>query len=166
MMIIGVDPGSHKTGWGVIEEKGGSLRYVESGVIATSPEEMVSLRLKKIHEVLAEVVRRCQPDQAAVEEGFYCKNARSALPLGHARGVALLALRDGGCGRVFEYAAKKIKMSVVGIGSADKRQIQHMVRAILGIRKQFAAEDESDALAAAICHAHNKKNAAAVAGEI
>ena len=156
MIIIGIDPGSYKTGWGVIDASGSVLKHLGSGVIQAQKNQSLSLRLEAIYNNLKEVTERFQPEEGAIEEVFTCKNARSALVLGHARGVAVLSLKNGGCRHVYQYAARKIKMSVVGVGSADKRQIQHMVKVILALKKSFASEDESDALASAICHANSR----------
>ena len=158
MIIIGIDPGSYKTGWGVIETRGSVLRHLGSGVIGIPKNQELSLRLEAIYNNLTKVVERFRPEEGAIEEVFYCKNAKSALVLGHARGVALLSLKEGGCRRLYQYSTRKIKMSTAGVGSADKRQVQHMVRIILGLKSSFSSEDESDALASAICHAHNKGN--------
>ncbi|MBN1522254.1 MAG: crossover junction endodeoxyribonuclease RuvC [Candidatus Aureabacteria bacterium] len=156
MIIIGIDPGSRKTGWGIVESRGSFIQYVASGVIVPKDVQKISERLEEIFKSLVQVVERYGPEEGAVEDVFYCKNAKSALILGYARGISLLALRTAGCPKLYQYSPKKIKMSVVGTGSADKRQIQHMVRIILGMKKDFRHEDESDALASAICHANNR----------
>lgn len=155
MIIMGIDPGSSKTGWGIIDSTGSLLKYVDSGAVDLSKNMRFSQKLAVIYKELTGIMGRYRPDQGAVEEVFFSKNAKSALVLGHARGVALLALNDGGCAKIFQYSPRKIKLSVVGVGSADKRQAQHMVKIILGVKKVFSCEDESDALATAICHAYN-----------
>ncbi|MCK5707776.1 MAG: crossover junction endodeoxyribonuclease RuvC [Candidatus Aureabacteria bacterium] len=155
MIIMGVDPGSYITGWGVIEATGSMLKYIDSGSVEIPKGKLFSTRLENIYRSLIGVTDKYSPEQAAIEDIFFCKNAKSALVLGHARGVALLALKNGGCENVFQYSPRKIKMSVVGVGSAEKRQVQHMVKLILGLKKTFKREDESDALATAICHANN-----------
>jgi len=156
MIIIGIDPGSYKTGWGIIDATGSVLKHLGSGVIQNSKTHKLSLRLDLIFNKLTEVVEKYQPEEGSIEEVFTCKNAKSALILGHARGVALLSLKAGGCKHLYQYSPRKIKLSVVGVGSAEKRQIQHMVKIILGLKRSFVSEDESDALASAICHAHNR----------
>ena len=160
MIIIGIDPGSYKTGWGVIEIKGSFLKCVGSGVIECSKNQKLSDRLEKIFHGVSDAVKQFQPEEGAVEEVFFSKNANSALVLGQARGAALLALKQGNIKRIFQYSPRKIKMSVVGTGGAEKRQVQHMVKIILAKRDAFSSEDESDALASAICHANNMGRAA------
>ena len=155
MLIIGVDPGSYNTGWGIVDAGGSCLKYIDSGVIQPSRNSRLSDKLEMIYLSLEKVVKDFSPDEGSLEDVFFCKNVKSALVLGHARAAALLAMRRGGCERIIQYSPRKIKMSVVGTGGADKKQIQHMVKIILGLKKSFKTEDESDALATAICHAHN-----------
>ena len=150
--VLGLDPGLRRTGWGVIETAGNRLRHVGHGVIATDAGASVPERLCSLHEGLVEIVARYQPNEAAVEETFVNRNPESTLKLGLARGVVLLAPALAGL-PVHEYAANRIKKALVGAGHADKEQVALMVRHLLpGVGD--ATADATDALAAAICHAH------------
>ena len=152
--LLGVDPGLRFTGWGVIEVDGNRLRHIADGVIATDSTTSVPERLKVLHDALAELLALHRPDEAAVEETYVNRNGSATLKLGYARGVALLAPALAGV-PVTEYAAKSVKLSVVGTGGAEKAQVQMMVRRLLPgalIRRADAA----DALAVAICHAHHR----------
>lgn len=152
MIILGIDPGLQKTGWGVIRSEGNSLRYVASGLIRTKPDEELAVRLACLHHGIKSVVEAHAPKEAAVEETFVNQNPASALKLGQARGVVLCvpALFDV---PVAEYAANKIKKSIVGTGHAQKDQIGMMIRRILPACGSIT-EDEADALAVAVTHAH------------
>ena len=152
--VVGIDPGLRFTGWGVIEADGNRLRHIADGVIATNAADPVSERLKVLHDALSELLTRLRPDEAAVEETYVNRNGSATLKLGYARGVALLAPALLGLS-VAEYAAKTVKLSVVGTGGADKDQVQMRVRRLLpgAIMKRA---DASDALAVAICHAHHR----------
>ena len=152
--VVGIDPGLRFTGWGVIEADGNRLRHIADGVIATNAADPVSERLKVLHDALSELLTRLRPDEAAVEETYVNRNGSATLKLGYARGVALLAPALLGLS-VAEYAAKTVKLSVVGTGGADKDQVQMMVRRLLpgAIMKRA---DASDALAVAICHAPHR----------
>lgn len=149
MKVLGIDPGTRRTGWGVVEARGSRMVHVASG-LAPGVGECLAERLAAIADVLDEVVRLHTPAAMAVETLFHAKNAQSALKLGHARGVALLSAARNGV-RVFEYTAGQIKQATVGRGRAEKTQVQLMVRMILGVEDDMAL-DTSDALAAAICH--------------
>ncbi len=152
MLILGIDPGLRKTGWGIVFSQGSALQYRASGTIKTDPDESLAVRLADIHRGIADIIRQWKPDEAAVEETFINKNAASALKLGQARGVALCA--PALCGLpVAEYSANRIKKSVVGTGHADKIQIAMMVKRLLPACGKIEP-DEADALAAAITHAH------------
>jgi len=152
MRILGIDPGSRITGFGVVDVNGPDLKYVAAGTIHTVKAGDMSERLKRIHDGIAEIVDAHKPDVLAVEEVFVAKNPKSALILGQARGVILCsgAIHEL---PVFEYAAREIKQALVGKGSADKSQVSHMVRVLLGLT-QVPASDAADALACAICHGH------------
>ncbi len=152
MIILGVDPGLRRTGFGVIEAQGARLRYVASGTIVVPPTLPLHGRLKVILDNLREVARDARPDQAAMEKVFLNANPASTLLLGQARGAALCALADCGLD-VQEYTALQIKKAVVGTGRASKEQIQAMVRRLLSLDGE-PAPDAADALACAICHAH------------
>ncbi len=153
--LLGIDPGLRFTGWGVIDVDGARLRHIADGVIATDAEQSVPERLKVLHDGLLQVFDAYHPVEAAVEETYVNKNAISTLKLGYARGVALLTPALAGI-RVHEYGAKMVKRSVVGTGAATKEQVEMMVRRLLpgaAIRRA----DAGDALAVAICHAHNRQ---------
>lgn len=153
MRILGIDPGTRITGYGVIEQQGNRLRHVDNGAIFTSSDDDLATRLKIIYDGLGRIIVAYAPQVVAVEQIFVAKNALSALKLGHARGTALLAGVNAGL-PVFEYSALQVKNAVVGYGRADKAQVQQMVRTLVGL-PEIAQEDASDALAVAICHAHS-----------
>ena len=150
--MLGVDCGTARTGYGVIESDGGGHQLVVSGVISTKVRDPFQARLHEIARGLREVIRRYSPEAAAVEQVFYAVNVRTALKLAHVRGVALLAIAEAGI-ELGEYSPLEIKTSVVGYGQAGKRQVQLMVQSLLGLDSMIASEDASDALAVAICHA-------------
>lgn len=150
-IILGIDPGSRVTGFGVIDSDGSRHRYVASGCIRMDPELTLPARLQRIYGGVAEIVATYHPAQAAIEQVFLAKNADSALKLGQARGAAIVALMNHGL-PVAEYSARQVKLSVVGRGAALKEQVQHMVVNLLGLTKAPPA-DAADALAIAITHA-------------
>jgi len=152
MIVVGIDPGTNRTGYGVLRRDGSRLTRIDSGTIVLPPKTPLETRLTRLHEELERVLVANGPDTAAVEDLFFAKNAMSALKLGHARGVVLLALAQRGLA-VSSYAPALVKRSVVGNGRASKAQMQQVVRAILGLR-EVPEEDEADALAIAICHAN------------
>jgi crossover junction endodeoxyribonuclease RuvC len=154
MRILGIDPGLQKCGWGVIETQGNRLSYVTCGLIKTKTADPLAVRLAALHEGLADVVKNYTPDSAAIEETFVNKNPASALKLGQARGVLLAVPALYGL-PVAEYGANKVKKSVVGTGHAEKQQIGLMIRRLLPACGQIG-EDEADALAVAITHAHHR----------
>jgi crossover junction endodeoxyribonuclease RuvC len=151
---LGVDPGTVVTGWGVVESAGSSLRYLAHGTIVTSGAPGHGERLSRIYRGIDEAIARFGPDRISLEKVFFARNAESALKLGQARGVALLAAAHRGVA-VHEYAASEIKSAVVGYGRASKEQVQTMVAALLHLSGRMAA-DAADALAAAICHLHQE----------
>lgn len=152
MRVLGIDPGLRYLGWGVIEVEGSRLSHVANGVCLSGSGEL-ALRLLALHKALSEVFTRYAPDAAAIEKTFVNKDAVATLKLGQARGVALLVPAQFGIA-VGEYAPNSVKKTVVGVGHADKRQIDHMVRMQLpGVR--IDGPDAADALAIAICHAHH-----------
>lgn len=154
LRLLGIDPGLRFTGWGLIETDGNRLRHLGDGVIATDSAMPVPDRLKALHDGLAALLVELRPHEAAIEETYVNRNGAATLKLGYARGIALLAPALAGV-PVTEYAAKTVKMAVVGTGGAEKAQVQMMVRRLLpgaGIRRADAA----DALAVAICHAHHR----------
>lgn len=150
--ILGIDPGSQVTGFGVVDLQGSVTRVVRWGGIRTAGDH--HLRLREIFTAVGRIVDELRPDEIAIERVFVHKNADSALKLGQARAAALCAT-FGAEIPVFEYGARHIKKAVVGSGSAEKNQVEHMVKLILGIRDEIQA-DAADALAAAICHAHER----------
>lgn len=150
-MIIGIDPGSRLTGYGIIEQQGQQLRFIDAGTIRTETQEMPE-RLKRIYAGIERVVKFYQPTQGAIEQVFMAQNPDSALKLGQARGAAITALVNLELS-VAEYTARQIKQSVVGYGAADKEQVQMMVMKLLNLTVRPQA-DAADALATAICHAH------------
>lgn len=156
MKILGIDPGSLITGYGIVyREKGGRLRHVCDGHVRLDAKAPISERLLAIQEALTGVIEEFKPDDAAVESIFFAKNVRSAIMLGHARGAALLSAASCGL-RVFEYAPKSVKVAVTGYGSATKGQVQKMVQALLKT-PGTASPDAADALATAICHIHSHR---------
>ncbi|OLP61087.1 crossover junction endodeoxyribonuclease RuvC [Xaviernesmea oryzae] len=154
--IIGIDPGLRRTGWGVIETIGHSLRFVESGTVTSDGDMDLASRLCQLHDGLADVVHRLQPDEAAVEQTFVNKDAVATLKLGQARGIAMLVPARAGL-RVAEYAPNAVKKAVIGVGHGEKQQI-HMMLKVLMPRATFQGNDAADALAIAICHAHHRQS--------
>jgi crossover junction endodeoxyribonuclease RuvC len=152
--VFGIDPGSDRTGYGCVESDGRRHRLVTCGAITAAAGDPFPQRLARIHRELARVLARSQPDCVAVENLFHAANARSALKLGHARGVAMLAAVQAGC-EVAEYTPAEVKRAVVGYGRADKRQVQQMVTLLLGLQEAPTPYDAADALAVAICHLHS-----------
>jgi crossover junction endodeoxyribonuclease RuvC len=153
VLVLGVDCGTQRTGYGVIDSDGGGHRLIAAGVISTAPADPFERRLAEIACGLRGVIRQHAPSAAAVEQVFYAANVRTALKLAHVRGVALLAIAEAGL-PLGEYSPLEIKTSVVGYGQAGKRQVQVMVRSLLGLESAaIESEDACDALAVAICHA-------------
>jgi crossover junction endodeoxyribonuclease RuvC len=150
--ILGVDPGSRVTGYGIVEQVRGELRAVDCGVIRPDAAAPASERYLVIHDSLATLITQFHPDVVAVESLFFCKSASSAIKLAQVRGVVLLAAAEAGL-EVYEYAPRRVKQAVVGRGSASKVQVQQMVKALLGLAEVPKPEDAADALAVAICHA-------------
>lgn len=156
-IILGIDPGSRITGYGIVQTDGVRNIYLASGCINTTGKDL-SLRLAQIYSGITEVVRLYSPDEAAIEQVFVNRNVNSALKLGHARGVAIAAVAMQKL-KVAEYTPRRIKLSVVGYGAADKLQVQHMVKSLLNLSGKIAA-DAADALAVALCHSFTQKSAA------
>jgi crossover junction endodeoxyribonuclease RuvC len=153
LRILGLDPGSRRTGYGVIERRGADWVHVAHGcVTVTSTEDSLSERLRVIFESLRELIAQHCPEEVAIERVFVNRNVDSALKLGQARGAALCAVPKGL--PVFEYAPRAIKLALVGSGAAEKAQVAHMIRTLLGIQGRIGP-DASDALAVAVCHAHS-----------
>jgi crossover junction endodeoxyribonuclease RuvC len=154
--ILGVDPGSVQTGFGIIHEKNDALAFLDCGVIRTSSASPLSHRLKRIYNELRNVMERYRPDVVSMENIFVARNVRSALKLGHARGVAMLAAVNGGY-EVVEYTPAEVKKTLAGSGRADKDQVQRMVKALLSLSELPEPYDASDALALAICHSYSRE---------
>jgi crossover junction endodeoxyribonuclease RuvC len=154
--IIGLDPGLRITGWGIIDSEGSSLSHVDHGIVTSQSEDPLSSRILSLYTQLTDIIQRYSPDEAAVEETFMNKNPLSALKLGTARGVVLLAPAQAGL-HVAEYSANKVKKSVVGVGHADKAQVAMMVGHLLP-KSGGVTQDAADALAIAICHAHHRSS--------
>ncbi len=153
MRIFGIDPGSARTGYGCIESVNGRQRLVISGCLSAPANATFPEKLMVIHTGLRTLLAQHRPECVAVEGIFYARNVRSALKLGHARGVALLAASEAGL-PVVEYSPAEIKRGVVGYGRAEKHQVQEMIRLLLGLDAAPAPHDVADALAVALCHLH------------
>jgi crossover junction endodeoxyribonuclease RuvC len=153
MIILGIDPGSRITGYGIISKEGNRLIHVDNGAIFTQSATDFPQRLQQIFAGLSTIIEQYRPEAVAVESVFLAKNAQSALKLGQARGAAIVAAVCVGLS-VFEYSALQVKQAVVGSGRAEKQQVQHMIKVLLNL-PEIAQEDASDALAVAVCHAHS-----------
>ncbi len=152
MLALGIDPGTATTGYGLVEQRPDStLDVVDFGVIRTSSQLEMPERLRRLREELAEIVRLHRPETSAVEKLYFQRNVSTAMSVGQARGVALLALAEAGL-PVGEYSPREIKLAVVGYGDASKSQIQDMVQRLLGMQERPSPDDAADALAVAICH--------------
>lgn len=152
--ILGLDPGLRKTGWGIVVSEGTKLAFVACGVVESDENRPLAERLKQLHQGIAGVIAAHAPDEAAVEETFVNRDPQSALKLGQARGVALVVPALAGL-EVAEYAANLVKKTVVGVGHADKKQVQAMIRVLLP-KAEAKSADAADALAVAICHAQHR----------
>jgi len=156
MKILGIDPGTRICGYGAIESSGNQLSTIDFGTIRCKDCD-VPLRLKAIYEGLTEIIRRVEPDAVAVEKAFYGKNPNTAIKLGEARAIALLAAAETDA-EIAQYPPATVKKSVVGNGRAQKDQVQLMVSRLLGLQDPPSPQDASDALALAICHSHRHKS--------
>ncbi|WP_449255063.1 crossover junction endodeoxyribonuclease RuvC [Bosea sp. (in: a-proteobacteria)] len=159
--ILGIDPGLRKTGWGVIVSEGSKLSFLACGCVESAGDLSLGERLRQLHEGIGKVIAAYEPHEAAVEETFVNRDPQSALKLGQARGIALVVPSLAGLS-VAEYAANLVKKTVVGVGHADKKQIQAMIRVLLP-RAEATSADAADALAVAICHAQHRGMRALVA---
>jgi crossover junction endodeoxyribonuclease RuvC len=162
VLVLGIDPGTAITGYGLVHEQDDGLSLVECGVVTTPSSQPLPERLQTIYRGLSDVVRRFQPEEAAVEELFFSRNVRTALSVGQARGVALLALVDAGL-PIYEYKPLEVKQAVAGYGGADKQQVQEMVRMLLNLERVPQPDDAADAVAVAVCHIHSARMAALIA---
>lgn len=156
MRVIGIDPGTALTGWGVVEGEGNELSMVAAGVIKTAAGTPLAERLQIIYRELTTLIERWQPASAAIEELFFSKNAKTALAVGHGRGAAMLALANGNL-PISEYKPLEVKQAITGYGGADKQQIQQMVKLLLALDEIPRPDDAADALAVAICHLHSAR---------
>ena len=159
--ILGIDPGLRKTGWGVILSEGTKLAFIACGVVESEQKATLAERLRQLHDGIAGVIAAHSPGEVAVEETFVNRDPQSALKLGQARGVALVVPALAGL-EVAEYAANLVKKTVVGVGHADKKQVQAMIRVLLP-KAETSSADAADALAVAICHAQHRGMKALVA---
>ena len=159
--IIGIDPGLRRTGWGVVETLGNSLRFIDAGTLKSDDKAELATRLCQLHDGLVAVIERFMPHEAAVEQTFVNKDAVATLKLGQARGIAMLVPARAGLA-VGEYAPNAVKKAVIGVGHGEKQQIHMMVKVLMP-RAVFDSEHAADALAIAICHAHHRQSAARLA---
>lgn len=156
MVILGVDPGTATTGYGFIKKEGSKLTLIDYGTIDTSPKDTPAKRLEILYNELTELIKKYKPVEAAVEELFFSANTKTAIAVGHARGVILLAIEKSGI-TPNEYTPLQVKQAVVGYGRAEKKQVQTMVKTILKMDHYPSQDDAADALAVAICHTHSMK---------
>lgn len=156
MLVLGIDPGLALTGYGIVHERAGALQAVAYGVVRTSSKDPTPERLQMIYRELAALIDEHQPTGSAMEKLFFSRNVSTAMSVGQARGVSILALADGGLD-VAEYTPNEIKQTVAGYGNADKAQMQEMVRMLLGLDEVPRPDDAADALAVAICHLHTAR---------
>lgn len=154
MVIIGIDPGIAITGYGVINYEGNKFTPIDYGAITTSTKSSMPQRLSILHRGLDELIQKHRPDSFAVEELFFNKNVKTALIVGHARGVILVTAYQQNL-NIFEYTPLQVKQAVVGYGRAEKQQVQQMVKILLNLKEIPKPDDVADALAVAICHAHS-----------
>jgi crossover junction endodeoxyribonuclease RuvC len=150
MLVLGVDPGSIATGYGLVEKNKNQMSCIHAGAISSSGKIPFFQRIHKIYQSMVEIMGRYHPEEMAIEDVFFAKNVKSALKIGHARGAVLIAAVESGV-RIFEYSPLEIKQSVVGYGRATKEQVRSMVQVILKLETKLSL-DTSDALATAICH--------------
>ena len=156
MIIMGIDPGIAIVGYSIVECKGNNLKAIDYGCIKTGADMMLPDRLKIVYDELTEIIKRYNPDELAIEELFFNKNAKSVMKVGQARGVEILAAVNQGL-NVYEYTPLQIKQAVTGYGRADKNQVQEMVKMLLNLKEKPKPDDVADALAVAICHCSSIK---------
>jgi crossover junction endodeoxyribonuclease RuvC len=160
VIVLGIDPGTAATGYGIVERNGGHLKLIDYGCVETLPTQTLPERLLEIHQAVTELIVTHKPEQLGVERLFFNKNVMTAFAVGQARGVVLLAAAEHGL-PVFEYGPHEVKIAVTGYGRADKGQVQRMVQMVLGMSTLPKPDDAADALAVAICLAHARPLAAA-----
>lgn len=154
MILLGIDPGLATTGWGVIKHEKGNLQKIDYGVVSTSTKLSFPRRLEKIHSEITKIIKKYKPQVVAVENIFFCKNAKTAMLVGQARGVILIAAIQNKK-EVYEYTPLQVKQAICAYGRADKKQIQSMVKILLNLKEAPKSDDAADALAIAICCAHS-----------
>ena len=157
MRILGIDPGYAILGWGILDMKGNHFSVVDYGAVTTDAKMEMPVRLQHLYTQLTAIIEQYQPEEAAIEELFFNNNAKTAIMVGQARGVAVLACVNGGL-EISEYTPLQIKQDLVGYGRADKKQLQAMVKAVLNLSEVPKPDDTADAVAAAICHGHSAGN--------
>lgn len=157
MRILGIDPGYAILGWAVLDMKGNHFTAVDYGSLTTKAHTPMALRLQSLYNGLTDIIARYQPEEAAIEELFFQRNATTVIGVGEARGIALLACANGGM-TISEYTPPQIKQALVGYGRADKKQVQAMVKTILNLDAVPKPDDTADAVAAAICHGHSRES--------
>jgi len=155
LRIIGIDPGLRQMGWGVLEKQGNALRFIAAGTVRSDAKSALAVRLCRLYEGLSAVMEQFQPQEAAVEHSFVNKDAGATLKLGQARGIALLVPARFGL-PVAEYAPNAVKKAVIGVGHGEKAQIQLMIKTLMP-KAEYDSPDAADALAIAVCHAHNRQ---------
>lgn len=151
MIILGIDPGYGLVGFGVIEKNGGNINVLDFGCISTSKDDKLSRRLEIISDCMHQLLDKWKPDEMAIEKLFFNKNVTTGIPVAQARGVILLSAQERNI-PIYQYTPQNIKMALTGMGKADKKQVQFMVKTVLGLREVPKPDDAADALAVAICH--------------
>ena len=165
MVVLGIDPGTATLGWGIIKRTEREAYKVEAyGCIKTDRNNPFSRRLEEIHKKLSKIIKKFEPDIAAIEELFFAKNVKTAISVGEARGVAILAAVEANLG-VAEYTPLQVKQSLIGYGRAEKKQMQKMLKVLLGLRDIPKPDDAADALAVALCHLNSQRMAKLGKGE-
>ena len=153
IIILGIDPGYATIGYGVIEKTNAGLKYVAAGTLDTPASESIPVRLAMVDEKMSDLMRKFRPDAVAVEELFFNTNVTTGIKVAQARGVILVcAIKE--CGRLYEYTPLQVKLALTGVGRAEKKQVQYMVKAVLGLKEIPKPDDAADALAVAVCHAN------------
>jgi len=156
MLTLGIDPGTASTGFGLVTERGSKLQFIDHGVIITTPEDSSQARIRKIYHSVKDLIKNYKPTYLAIERLFFGKNTKTAMMVAHARGIVLLAAAELKI-PVAEYTPLEVKVAATGYGKADKRQVQQMVKVLLGLSFDPKPDDAADALAIAICHHHSHK---------
>lgn len=151
MIILGIDPGLGLVGFGIIEKNGGNIKVLDFGCISTSKDDKLSKRLEIISNCMKILIEKWKPDEMAIEKLFFNKNITTGIPVAQARGVILLSAQERGI-PIYQYTPQNIKMALTGMGKADKKQMQFMVKTLLGLKEIPKPDDAADALAVAICH--------------